>query len=194
MHRPLKTTLFALAIASLLLTPLLLWTFWEPIRALKPEWVGVQCYEGDVCIDDSTKLHEALALRADAIEFVSGWAGNFDAKPRTVFCTTSACDRSFGFKGSAAYNVGARALVVASRGWKPYYIRHELIHCVQVERIGGFRMLLHTPTWLIEGMAYSASHDPRRPLQEPWEAYRRTFEEWSSKVPPIELWSRAAAL
>lgn len=128
------------------------------------------------------------------MSFVERWAGEFDATPRMIFCTTIACDERFGFKGNAAYNVGAKALVVSTRGWKPYYIRHELIHCVQVERIGGFRMLLHTPTWLIEGMAYSASEDPRRPLQEPWEAYRRSYEHWVSPVPPEELWSRAAAL
>ena len=82
-------------------------------------------------------------------------------------------EKTFGFTGNVAYSVGDAAVVVSTRGWKPYLIRHELIHCLQVERIGGFRMILHTPTWLIEGMAYSMSDDPRHPLQEPWESYRK---------------------
>ena len=139
-------------------------------------------------------MKEALQLKIEAMSFVKAWAGEFDAAPRMIFCTTAECDRSFGFKGNAAYNMGATALVVASRGWKSYYVRHELIHCVQVERIGGFRMLLRTPYWLIEGMAYSASQDPRRPLQEPWESYRKSYEEWLQQGPPEALWSRAAAL
>ena len=55
-------------------------------------------------------------------------------------------------------------------------------------------MLFHTPTWLIEGMAYSLSEDPRRPLTEPWEAYRQQFEVWAIQGPPEELWRRAVAL
>lgn len=194
MKRQLPTALLSLAVAAVLFTPPALWAFWKPIRALQPEWAGVPCYEGGICVDDPAKLQQARELRSGAMSFVTGWAGRFEANPRVVFCSTVACDQRFGFKGNAAYNVGGLALVVASRGWQPYYVRHELIHCVQVERIGGFRMLLHTPTWLIEGMAYAASQDPRRPLKEPWEGYRQAFEDWARTVPPGELWSRAAAL
>jgi hypothetical protein len=184
---------FMAAIAALVI-PLSLWAFWKPVRALAPEWAGVLCYKGGVCTDDPARVKEAISLRIEAMSFVKAWAGPFETAPRMIFCTTTACEKSFGFKGNAAYNVGSRALVVASRGWEPHFIRHELIHCVQVERIGGFRMLLHTPVWLIEGMAYSASQDPRRPLQEPWESHRRQYEEWAKQVPPEALWSEAAAL
>jgi hypothetical protein len=177
-----------------LVTPISLWAFWKPIRALAPEWAGVHCYEGGVCTDDPARVTEALLLQSEAMSFVKAWAGPFEATPRMIFCTTAACDRSFGFNGNVAYNFGAAALVVASRGWKSYFVRHELIHCVQVERIGGFRMLLRTPVWLIEGMAYSASQDPRSPLQEPWEGYRRQYEEWARQVSPESLWLKAAAL
>ena len=190
----LRSVVVRIVALAALVTPLSLWAFWKPVRALVPEWAGVLCYEGGICTDDPSKVTEALALKLEAMSFVKVWAGQFDAAPRMIFCTTAACDSSFGFKGNAAYNVGAKALVVASRGWKPYYIRHELIHCVQVERIGGFRMLLHTPSWLIEGMAYSASQDPRSPLQEPWETYRTLYEKWAQQGPPEALWSRAAAL
>ena len=190
----LRTTIALLMAFAAFVSPIALWASWKPVRALAPEWAGVLCYEESVCTDNPTKVAEALALKQEAMSFVKAWAGQFNAEPRMIFCTTAACDDSFGFRGNAAYNVGAKALVVASRGWKPYYIRHELIHCVQVERIGGFRMLLRTPGWLIEGMAYSASQDPRSPLQEPWETYRKVYEEWAQKVPPEALWSQAAAL
>ena len=189
-----RSTIKRIFAIALLVAPLSLWTIWKPVRAFAPEWAGVQCYSGNVCTDDPSRVSEALSLKVEAMSFVENWAGKFDATPRLIFCTTAACDKSFGFTGNAAYNVGAQALVVSTRGWKPYYIRHELIHVVQVERIGGFRMLFHTPTWLIEGMAYSASGDPRRPLLEPWETYRHSYENWVEKTPIKELWPSAAAL
>ena len=147
-----------------------------------------------MCVDDQTRLTEATALRQQASEFVERAVGKVDRAPQVIFCTTSECERWFGFKGNAAYSLGNRAVVVASRGWKPYFVQHELIHCVQVERIGGIRMWLSTPTWLIEGMAYSLSGDPRRPLQAPWERYRSQYEEWATQGAGKELWSRARAL
>ncbi len=194
MYLKLSKTLKRMTAVALLIAPFSLWAFWKPIRTLAPEWAGVVCYSGDVCTDDPSTAQEALLLRIEAISFVERWAGKFEASPRIIFCTSLACEKSFGFNGNAAYHFGTKALIVASHGWKPYIIRHELIHSVQVERIGGFRMLFSTPTWLIEGMAYSASEDPRKPLKEPWETYRRSYEHWASQFPPEELWSRTRAL
>ena len=190
LHR--KITLYALL--PLLLAPFAAWAFWKPIRTLAPEWAGLQCYTGDVCTDDPTRINEALSLKEEALQFVQRKAGTFIATPRMIFCTTPRCEKSFGFTGNAAYNFGSHALVVSGRGWYPYYIRHELIHCVQVERIGGIRMLFRTPTWLIEGMAYSMSEDPRRPLREPWERYRKEYDLWSSQPSSETIWQRAAKL
>lgn len=182
-------------LALLLATPVALWWTWRPVRAMAPGWAGLSCdAAADVCIDNPARLAEARALKAEALAFVAAWAGPFHATPRMVFCATVTCDRAFGFRGNAAYNVGAQALVVSSRGWAAHFVRHELIHCVQVERIGGFRMMLRTPTWLIEGMAYSVSQDPRRPLPEPLEGFRRQYEAWAARVPAAALWSRAEAL
>jgi hypothetical protein len=182
------------AVMILLASPFAAWALWKPIRVLAPELAGVRCYAGEVCTDDPSRVAEALSLRTEAIDFVERKAGRFEAMPRMIFCTTPRCDSSFGFTGNAAYNLGSSGLVIAARGWHSYYVRHELIHCVQVERIGGFRMLLHTPTWLVEGMAYSMSEDPRRPLTAPWEAYRKQYELWAAQAPPEMLWQRAAAL
>jgi hypothetical protein len=195
MPRRLRSTLERIAGVALVVAPLSLWVFWKTVRALVPQWSGIHCYAGDACSDDPSRASEALSLKIEAELSVERWAGRFDAKPRMIFCTTDACDRNFGLKDRAAYNVGAKALVVAIRGWQPYYTRHELIHCVQVERIGGFRMLLQTPRWLVaEGIPYSAGADPRRPLQEPWESWRVRYEEWVLSFPAEELWSRAVAL
>lgn len=190
-----RRTAFKLVAAAIFLAaPVATWALWKPIRVLAPEFAGVKCYAGGVCTDDPSKVAEASALRQEAIEFVGRKVGGFKATPRMIFCTASRCDRSFGITSNAAYNFGASGLVVSARGWHPYYVRHELIHCVQVERLGGFRMLLRTPTWLIEGMAYSLSGDPRRPLSEPWESYRRVYELWAGQDPPEMLWKRAAEL
>ena len=183
-----------LVAATVFAAPIAVWSLWKPIRALAPELAGVKCYEGAVCTDAPNRVDEARKLRVEALRFVSQKVGAFQTSPKMIFCTTTQCEKSFGFRGNTAYSVGASRLVVSSRGWLPFYVRHELIHCVQVERIGGFRMLLHTPTWLIEGMAYSLSEDPRHPLIEPWETYRRQFEVWASEGTPEDLWQRAAAL
>jgi hypothetical protein len=188
-----RSLILTLAASALLLAPLSVWALWKPVRALAPEWAGVTCDSVGVCTDDPERLPVAISLKKEAMSSIAAWAGPFEARPRMIFCTTAACDESFGFRGNAAYSIGANALVVASRGWKSYYIKHELVHCVQVERLGGFRMLLRTPVWLIEGMAYSASQDPRTPLPEPWETYRRQYEEWAQTTPVEDLWSQAAA-
>jgi hypothetical protein len=188
------TSKFAVALLAIT-APIAAWFLFKPLRALAPELAGVKCFAGNVCVDDSTRLEEARALRLEAIAFVDGNVGKLEHSPKVIFCNSDACDRSFGFTGNAAYNLGAGWLVVSKRGWQPYFLRHELIHNVQVERIGGLRMWFITPKWLIEGMAYSLSKDPRRPLQEPWEDYRATYEKWAYEIPTMqELWSRAKAL
>ena len=192
MRRALRRKFMFLAVAALVATPPTTWALWKPIRVLAPELAGVKCYSGNVCTDDPSKVSEALSLRENALHFVELKAGHFQANPRMIFCTTPQCDRSFGFTNNAAYNFGSSGLVVSSRGWQPYYIRHELIHCIQVERIGGFHMLFRTPTWLIEGMAYSMSEDPRRPLREPLESYRKEYELWAFQESSKTLWQRAA--
>ena len=49
--------------------------------------------------------------------------------------------------------------------------------------------LLLLPEWLVEGMAYSLSADPRQPLSEPWEKHRTRFDAWLQKVGKDGLWS-----
>ncbi|MCK7580702.1 MAG: hypothetical protein MZV65_37070 [Chromatiales bacterium] len=55
--------------------------------------------------------------------------------------------------------------------------RTRLVHYWQAENFGLLAGLVGEP-WLIEGMAYSLSDDPREKLHEPFESYRRKFSEW----------------
>ena len=183
-----------LVLGAVLSAPPAAWAFMKPLRVLAPQWAGVQCFGGGVCTDDPSRLAEAMALKSEAVEFVRTRVSPIDDVPRMIFCSSSACEASFGLKGNASYNVGTSGLVLAMRGWHSHFVRHELIHHVQAERLGAFRMWLTTPQWLIEGMAYSLSNDPRRPLSEPWEGYRAEYERWVSQIPREELWARANAL
>jgi hypothetical protein len=183
-----------IALLAALAVPLAAWAFFRPIRVLAPELAGVQCYSGDVCTDDPQRVSEALAFKFEAVQFVERKVGRVENVPRMIFCSTPACEKSFGFTGNASYNVGTNGLVVASRGWQNYFLRHELIHHIQGERLGAIRLWLFTPKWFIEGMAYSLSEDPRHPLQEPFEGFRSKYEGWASQIPSQALWSRAEEL
>jgi len=55
-------------------------------------------------------------------------------------------------------------------------------------------MWLAKPVWFREGMAYSLSRDPRRPLPPPLEGYRQEFETWYQQVGPGKLWQEAKDL
>jgi hypothetical protein len=187
-----RSWLVRLMVAGIVFSPMAVWALWKPVRVMAPSLAGMTCHDGGVCIDDLSRLEEARRMRDEAVAHVEKVGGSLKSSPTAVFCSTTKCDEKFGIKGNLAYNFGSIGLVVSSRGWKSYIVRHELIHCLQVERIGGFRMLLNTPVWLVEGMAYSASEDPRRPLNEPWERYRKQYETWADGALPIALWQRAA--
>lgn len=190
MNRRLPVIVLAVA-ASL---PAITWAAFKPIRVLAPQLVGLTCSDDNVCIDDPAKMPEALALRAEALRFVADRADRPASVPRFVFCSQSACAESFGFAYQAAYHVGTSGVVIGPRGWQPFFVRHELIHHVQMENIGSLHALLFTPTWFIEGMAYSLSEDPRRPLPEPLEGWRSRFKSWYSGVEKQDLWAIARAL
>lgn len=120
--------------------------------------------------------------------------GPLEFRPHAVFCSTQACALKLGFKGQNAYNVGRYAIVIGDRGWRPFFVRHELIHQVQNQRLGSLRMWLLKPVWFREGMAYSLSGDPRRRLPAPLEGYRAEFEAWYQQVGPAKLWQEAGKL
>jgi len=182
-----------IAFVALLAVPVAAWAFIKPVRVLAPGLAGVECH-GKICVDDPAHLPEARALYDEAVRFVQLDVGELETLPRAVFCYTRACSESFGTTSRAAYNFGTFALVIGDRGWKPYFVRHELIHHLQSERLGSLRNWLFKPTWFREGMAYSLSEDPRRPLPEPLQGYRSEFENWYQRVGKAGLWSEAERL
>ena len=89
--------------------------------------------------------------------------------------------------------MGKSGIVVGPRGWKPHYLRHEMIHHRQAEELG-ILAAFTKPEWLIEGMAYALSDDPRATLADRWEEARQRFLEWYEVVGRDRLWSAAKAL
>jgi len=167
--------------------------FYKPVRLLAPALAGVSCLTEVICTDAPQRRDEARQLYAEAFALVARQLGPLTSRPRAVFCASEACARSFGLGRSTAKTVGPLGTIFGPRAWKPHYVRHELIHQRQNERLGIYRAL-RSPAWFIEGMAYSLSEDPRRPLAEPFEQYRSLFEAWSRSVGKDALWQKTSEL
>jgi hypothetical protein len=164
----------------------------KPLRAVAPGLMGLTCSSEGVCVEDAALFPQAIALKSDAVAFVQKNLGTFERVPRVLYCSSARCAKSFGFSDQGAYTVGAAGIVIGPRGWQSYFVRHELIHHLQVERWGSLRTWLFKPDWLVEGMAYSLSEDPRHPLPEPLEGWRGRFESWRSTL-DHDLWMAADA-
>ncbi|HEY4139087.1 MAG TPA: hypothetical protein VGN65_11570, partial [Casimicrobiaceae bacterium] len=105
-----------------------------------------------LCIDDESRRAEATKLYRDAIKVVETSIGTLHVVPRAVFCATAVCSAKFGFTTALAYDVGTFGIAISHRAWRPYLIRHELIHNLQNEHLGWIRARLLKPTWFREGM------------------------------------------
>jgi hypothetical protein len=163
-------------LAVVLAVPASAFAFYKPIRVLLPEAFGVSC-ERNVCVDDRARLDAALALLDHARRYLETEQGLSVGDPKIVFCSHETCRRNFGVSQRAGFTLGTFGIVIAPRGWQEHYVAHELIHYWQAENFGSLALLSGEP-WLIEGMAYALSNDPRRELQEPFESYRQRFNDW----------------
>jgi len=183
-----------LALLALISLPLVAWAVVKPIRVIAPELLGVSCF-GQVCVEDPSRLEEARVLYEEAVRYVDTKVDRMERHPRAVFCSTDACASAFGLvKPAAAHSVATIGIVLGPRGWRFYFVRHELIHQLQSERLGSLECWLFKPTWFREGMAYSLSGDPRRPLPQQLEGQRAEFEVWLGKVGRARLWEEADRL
>ena len=182
-----------IVIAIVLVVPFAAWAFAKPVRVLAPEWEGLTC-EQRICVDDPARRDQAVMLYTNALRDVEASFGTLKMHPLAVFCSTRACAQTFGFTDQNAYSFGAYAIVIGDRGWWPFFVRHELIHQLQNQRLGSLRMWLFKPTWFREGMAYSLSRDPRKELPEPLQGYRSAFDAWYQQVGPANLWTEAERL
>ena len=149
---------------------------------------GFACANERVCTEDPSRLAEASALYEEAAEFLASSVAPLQRQPLAVFCSTPSCYSVTGESGSAAKTVGKFIIVISPRGWKPYFMRHEMIHRLQSAKLGIFGMY-GRPEWFIEGMAYALSQDPREPLVEPFETDRARFRAWYAVVGKERLWN-----
>ncbi|MFP8777594.1 hypothetical protein [Hydrogenophaga sp. RWCD_12] len=188
-----RPSLWRLSVLLLVIVPFAAWMLVKPVRVLAPSLVGLSCDRGPVCTEDPEQWPVANSLYAEGMAFVSVAVAPVEGAPRAVFCATQACADRFGLGARAAVTVGTWGTVYAPRAWKPYFVRHELIHVLQGQRLGLARRLL-LPTWFVEGMAYALSEDPRAPLAEPWEAHRNRFNEWFRGMTVDRLWLEARQL
>jgi hypothetical protein len=177
----------------LVAVPLITWFAVKPVRVVAPGLMGLHCLNASVCVDDPSRMVQAAGLYAEGAAFVPELLGPFKGKPRVVFCASQACAEAFGLGARAAVTLGTWGTVIGPRAWESYFVRHELIHYAQAERLGTLR-LLFKPQWFVEGMAYALSQDPREPLTEPFESQRRRFRAWYAAVGKQALWQAARDL
>ena len=174
------------AIILLLISPLLTWLLFKPIRLFAPEFNGMSCPEKHLCVDDPRKFNRAKYLYEKSLLFTQENVGILKTKPMIVFCSTEKCSDAFGMGRRSAMHL-PMGIVIGPRAWKEYYISHELIHQLQQQEFG-ILFTFQKPKWYLEGMAYLLSGDPRLDLREPLQQYRRDFEVWFSSVGKGNLW------
>lgn len=182
-----RPPLSRLALVLLVCTPLAAWALVKPVRVVAPSLAGLQCAEHGVCVENESDRPEADRLHAEAASFVAAHVGAVTGSPQLVFCSTQACADTFGLGRRSAVALGTVGMVIGPRAWEPYYVRHELIHLVQAQRLGTIPLLLR-PAWWTEGMAYTLSEDPRVELGQPLQDYRTRFRAWFAQVGQAGLW------
>lgn len=179
---------------ALLLSPAAAWALFKPVRVLEPQWVaGISCVTDTICLQDASRFAQAKSLYASALDFVDTSIGKIKEPPRVIFCSTEACFHAFGFHRSTAQTISVFGIIVSPRGWNQTYLRHEMIHHLQAERMGIYRQW-RSPVWFKEGMAYSLSQDPRTDLGKPLQGYRSKFEAWYRAIDKTRLWDAAKNL
>ena len=180
----------AVLAAVTVLVPSVAWAYIKPVRVLAPQLAGAACPNDHLCLDDETRYAEASALYDAALTRVSSTVGAFRTPPRVTFCASEVCFATFGLSKPAGHTLGTWGIVIGPRGWQPHYVRHEMIHHLQAERVGNVRFW-RCPEWFGEGMAYALSEDPRTTLTEPFQGYRHRFEAWRGARGVADLWAQA---
>lgn len=182
-----------LALVAVFCIPVAVWAFYKPVRVVTPNLMGLSCMNDAICTDAPSRLAEAAGLYTAALKYVEASIGSVEAQPRVVFCSTIECGERFGLGNRSALTLGTLGSVIGADAWKPYYVRHEMIHYVQSERLGMLKAW-REPKWFSEGMAYALSGDPRSRLKEPFEQYRTEFLQWYGTVGKQRLWQAAQNL
>jgi len=172
-----KNKLLLLSLFLALVIPLSAFTLYKPIRVITPKLFGVECAEEFICLDDVSKLNEARLLYDKAKNLVQSEFHVSGISPKVIFCSTRECSKAFGLDRASAFNVGTFGIIISERGWKAHLVSHEFIHYWQSIVVGNIKTLW-IEDWLSEGMSYSLSNDPRKILSEPFQTYRKKYENW----------------
>ena len=178
---------------GVLFIPIAAWAFVKPIQVVAPALAGLSCSNDTVCTDDMFHYQDAARLYDEALHFVESSVGSIKSKPRVIFCNTDACFQFFGLGKRSSATIGTFGIVISPRAWKRYYVRHEMIHHLQNEKLGMLKAW-REPKWFAEGMAYSLGEAPSQKLSEPFEQYRSKFEVWYKPVGNERLWTEARKL
>lgn len=119
---------------------------------LAPEYVSRITWPTErICLDDQARFEEASRLYEEAVAFVERKVKAFEQLPRVIFCSTQACFGDFGFERAPAHDaVGDSGSSWRPEAGNPNYLRHELIHHLQAERLGVIGRW-RAPEWFKEG-------------------------------------------
>ncbi len=170
-----KFSIWAL-VTLLVFAPVSVIAFYNPVRVAIPEAFGMDC-ERNICVDDPAQRTKAELLYNAARDMLEVQQGLVINDPKITFCSTERCRDTFGLDKKAGVTFGAFGVAIAPRGWKKFYVAHELVHHWQADHFGSWTLLKGEP-WLIEGMAYALSNDPRTELHSPFQSYRQQFIDW----------------
>jgi len=178
--------IYLLALLVIISIPTAAFSFYKPSRIVAPEVFGMHCLKGSICVEDLATINIASDLVLTSVDEMQKDYSLVINAPRIVFCSTEKCTNRFGLGRRAAITIGTFGIVMSPRGWKPHYVKHELIHHWQASTFGSLAMLTGEK-WIIEGMAYGLSDDPREHLSEPFESYRLKFLNWYESLPSESL-------
>ncbi|EAY66205.1 hypothetical protein BCPG_04581 [Burkholderia cenocepacia PC184] len=191
-----KRSHVAFALTGLLVAlPIAAYALVKPLRVVAPALIpGVSCPSADICTDDAAKLGAAQQLYRDGSARAAAAVGPFRGRAaRRVLLDARVCPMRSASAHARGLTLGDFGVVIAPRGWQTYFLAHELIHHRQAEVLGNLAVVTK-PRWLIEGMAYALSDDPRHPLAQPFESWRTQFAAWNAARGAQPLWDAARAV
>lgn len=180
------------AVALLVAMPAIAWATFKPVRILAPTLNAVTCADR-VCVEDPSRLNEALALQRAAVAEVGRKLVPLKDAPVTVFCSTRQCYHSFGGgmeRGAALFNWG---VILPPESWLSYIVEHEYIHMLQAQELGLLGRQ-QTPAWFKEGMPFFLSEPPVHELPQYARPLASRYQAWEQRVGRENVWKAAAGL
>jgi hypothetical protein len=184
-----------LLLCGLLIAPMVavaLWFLVKPLRILAPQFNGVTC-RAVVCVEDPMHRARAERLHREAMAAVARKLTAMRSPPRTIFCSTRECYRSFGGgteRGATLFDLG---VILPPESWLPHIVEHEFIHMLQAQELGLVGRGLR-PDWFIEGMPFLISEPPAYDLPDYAVPLVAQYLTWEQRVGRENVWREARKL